>query len=79
MTKMKQEKKIMNRKLLLLLYLLPFTGLGQNYTSYFTGNSTDVVTSPSGGVCLMGGASEDDNAMKWFLQRANGGDILILI
>jgi cyanophycinase-like exopeptidase len=75
---MKQEKKIMNRKLLLLLYLLPFTGLGQNYTSYFTGNSTDVVTSPSGGVCLMGGASEDDNAMKWFLQRANGGDILIL-
>ena len=78
MTKMKQEKKIMNRKLLLLLYLLPFTGLGQNYTSYFTGNSTDVVTSPSGGVCLMGGASEDDNAMKWFLQRANGGDILIL-
>ena len=75
---MKQEKKIMNRKLLLLLYLLPFTGLGQNYTSHFTGNSTDVVTSPSGGVCLMGGASEDDNAMKWFLQRANGGDILIL-
>ncbi|WP_228430021.1 T9SS type A sorting domain-containing protein [Chryseobacterium binzhouense] len=26
----------------------------------------------------MGGATEDDNAMKWFLQRANGGDILIL-
>jgi cyanophycinase-like exopeptidase len=26
----------------------------------------------------MGGASEDDNAMKWFLQQANGGDVLIL-
>jgi len=26
----------------------------------------------------MGGASEDDNAMKWFLQRANGGDVLVL-
>ncbi len=26
----------------------------------------------------MGGASEDDNAMKWFLQRADGGDILVL-
>jgi hypothetical protein len=26
----------------------------------------------------MGGASEDDNAMKWFLQRANGEDIIIL-
>ncbi len=27
---------------------------------------------------MMGGASEDDNAMIWFLQRANGGDILVL-
>lgn len=26
----------------------------------------------------MGGATEDDNAMKWFLQRANGGDVLVL-
>lgn len=26
----------------------------------------------------MGGATEDENAMKWFLQRANGGDILVL-
>ena len=26
----------------------------------------------------MGGASEDDNAMKWFLERANGGDVLVL-
>jgi len=26
----------------------------------------------------MGGASEDDNAMTWFLQQANGGDILVL-
>ncbi|MEQ3656672.1 MAG: T9SS type A sorting domain-containing protein [Dokdonia sp.] len=51
---------------------------GQNYTSYFTGNSTDVMTVPSGGVCLMGGATEDDNAMTWFLQQANGGDVLVL-
>lgn len=26
----------------------------------------------------MGGATEDDNAMIWFLERANGGDILVL-
>lgn len=26
----------------------------------------------------MGGATEDDNAMTWFLQQANGGDILVL-
>ena len=68
----------MNRKLLLILLLLPFTSFGQNYTSYFTGNNTDIVTSPLGGVCLMGGATENDNAMKWFLQRANGGDVLVL-
>lgn len=50
----------------------------QDYTSYFTGNATDVVTQPYGGVCLMGGATEDDNAMIWFLQQANGGDVLVL-
>lgn len=26
----------------------------------------------------MGGATEEDEAMKWFLQRANGGDVLVL-
>lgn len=26
----------------------------------------------------MGGASEHDNAMRWFLQQANGGDVLVL-
>jgi len=70
--------KKMISKLTLFLCLLPAIALGQNYSSFFTGNSTDMVTSPLGGVCLMGGASEDDNAMKWFLQRANGGDIIIL-
>jgi cyanophycinase-like exopeptidase len=48
------------------------------YTSYFTGNDNDVQTSPTGGVCMMGGSVEDDDAMRWFLQRANGGDILVL-
>jgi cyanophycinase-like exopeptidase len=68
----------MNRIILSILTIIPFLGFGQSYTSYLTGSATDIVTSPSGGVCLMGGATEDDNAMKWFLQRANGGDILVL-
>ena len=55
-----------------------FISYGQSYTSYFTGNPNDTITYPMGGICLMGGATEDDNAMKWFLQRANGGDILVL-
>ena len=50
----------------------------QPYTSYFTGNTDDLVISPLGGTCMMGGATENDEAMKWFLQRANGGDILVL-
>lgn len=51
---------------------------GQSYTSYFTGNSADFVALPHGGICLMGGASENDNAMRWFLEKANGGDVLVL-
>lgn len=27
---------------------------------------------------MMGGAAEHDEAMKWFLQRCNGGDVLVL-
>jgi len=50
----------------------------QAYTSYFTGNIIDSISSPAGGVCMMGGASENDQAMKWFLERANGGDIVVL-
>lgn len=58
--------------------MLPFVSVGQNYTAYRTGNSVSVVTSPLGGICLMGGATEHDEAMKWFLQRAAGGDVLVL-
>lgn len=50
----------------------------QDYTSYFTGNTQDFQGSPQGGICLMGGATEDDEAMKWFLNRADGGDVLVL-
>jgi cyanophycinase-like exopeptidase len=66
------------KNLIFLLLLLPMTTYGQNYTSYFLGNPTNIATTPKGGVCLMGGASEHDNAMRWFLQQANGGDVLVL-
>lgn len=63
---------------LLLFYSIPLAASSQNYTSYFTGNTTDAATSPSGGICMMGGATEHDEAMKWFLQRADGGDVLVI-
>jgi cyanophycinase-like exopeptidase len=50
----------------------------QSYTSYFTGNPGNSNALPAGGVCIMGGASEHDEAMKRFLEAANGGDVLVL-
>lgn len=51
---------------------------GQDYTSFFTGSTNDVQPTPFGGTCLMGGSTENDNAMRWFLQRAAGGDVLVI-
>jgi cyanophycinase-like exopeptidase len=53
-------------------------GWAQNYTEYQTGSTTDITTSQQSGVCLMGGASEQEDAMIWFLNRADGGDVVVL-
>lgn len=50
----------------------------QNYTSYFTGDTSDVVTDPVFGIALAGGGGDNDDAMTWFLERADGGDVLVL-
>jgi cyanophycinase-like exopeptidase len=69
----------MLNRLLIPLFILCVQGLSaQSYTSYFTGSPLDVITNSMGGVCMMGGATEHDEAMKWFLQRAGGGDILVI-
>ncbi len=68
----------MKKTLLLILLLTYLRVSSQSYTSYFTGNSLDLTTIPQGGVCMMGGATEHDEAMKWFLERTNGGDVLVL-
>ncbi len=62
----------------LLFLLLPFLSFSQGYTSYFTGNTTNIAITTEFGVCMMGGATENDNAMKWLLQKANGGDVVVL-
>lgn len=68
----------MKKNLLAFLVLCNLSFFAQTYTSYFTGNTTNVDTNPSGGICMMGGATEHDEAMKWFLQHGAGGDILVL-
>lgn len=49
-----------------------------DFTSWIVGDTTDVVTKPLGGVVLAGGSTDVDEAMRWLLQRANGGDVLII-
>ena len=62
----------------LLFLLFPILSLAQGYTSYSTGNPNNISTTTSFGVCMMGGATESDEAMTWLLQKANGGDVLVL-
>lgn len=66
------------QRLLLICFLLPALLSAQGYVSYFTGDTSDVDSPTSGGTVLMGGATENDNAMRWFLQRANGGDVVVI-
>ncbi len=64
--------------LLITILSISFSVLGQNYTSWLSGNPSDTAVKPSGGICLMGGATENDEAVKWFLKQAAGGDVLVL-
>ncbi|MGB6034649.1 MAG: T9SS type A sorting domain-containing protein, partial [Cryomorphaceae bacterium] len=52
--------------------------MGQTYLSERLGSDTDLNVEPDFGLCLMGGAGESDEAMTWFLEKANGGDVLVI-
>lgn len=61
------------------LFILSISSVfSQNYTEYHTGSTTDITTNHQPGVCLMGGASEHEEAMRWFLNKADGGDVVVL-
>jgi len=47
-------------------------------TMYLTGNARDVETATSAGLCLMGGSTEVDGAMKWMIEKSGGGDFVVL-
>jgi cyanophycinase-like exopeptidase len=66
-------------KKITMLFLLSIQCLfAQNYTEYHTGSTVDATTNQEPGVCMMGGASEHDDAMIWFLNKADGGDVVVL-
>lgn len=46
--------------------------------TYLTGSAADIVSLTSGGLLLMGGGVDVDAAIRWFLQRAGGGDVVVL-
>ena len=51
--------------------------MGQSYTSWILGDTIDVVTNDrQPGVVLAGGGMDD--AMRWMLQRADGGDVVVI-
>ncbi len=50
------------------------TSFAQSTTIYVSGTTLNKDTLAVGGIGLMVGATEYDNAMEWFLNRANGGD-----
>lgn len=46
--------------------------------TYLTGDAADVSTTATGGLLLMGGSTDVDAAIAWFLQRAGGGDVVVI-
>lgn len=46
--------------------------------TYLTGDGADVNTNAIGGLLLMGGSTDVDAAIAWFLQRAAGGDVVVI-
>ena len=45
---------------------------------YIYGVGGDVITPVLPGIVLAGGSTDNGDAMRWFLKRANGGDIVVL-
>ncbi|MCC5924730.1 MAG: T9SS type A sorting domain-containing protein [Crocinitomicaceae bacterium] len=60
------------------LFCLGQVSAQQDFDYFFIGDTTDVSPTTQFGVCLMGGAEENDDASAWFLQRANGGNIVVI-
>ncbi|MCB0706242.1 MAG: T9SS type A sorting domain-containing protein [Saprospiraceae bacterium] len=59
--------------------LLSISSQAQGFTNWITGDSSDAVVSGwEKGIVLAGGGGDNDQAMIWMLERAAGGDVLVL-
>lgn len=50
----------------------------KDYTSYLVGSAADVQTTTSGGLVLMGGSKDVDEAFRWMIQKSGGGDFVVI-
>ncbi|MEL6276811.1 MAG: cyanophycinase, partial [Bacteroidota bacterium] len=64
----------------MIVFALLYTDVSaQSFTSFFTGDTTDIVTTNHlPGTVLAGGGPDSDEAMQWMLARASGGDVVVL-
>jgi len=63
------------------LIVLAFVAGGNLFADlkiWTTGNAADVAATTRPGLLLMGGGGDVDAAMRWFLERCGGGDVVIL-
>lgn len=51
---------------------------GAGYAWHCRGNPAPVAASPRGGTLLAGGGTDVDDAFRWFVARAGGGDVVVL-
>ena len=56
----------------------PAASADSGYEYYLDGSAADVSPSTTAGLLLAGGATDNDDAMRWFLARAGGGDVVVL-
>ena len=58
---------------------LAFPLFSQDYDHWIVGDTSDVeTTAHQAGLVLAGGATDNDQAMQWMLERAGGGDVLVI-
>lgn len=77
----KQLDYIKRMKVILLLLIAGMVTLALQMTAqdfYHTGNQEPIETNHQPGLVLAGGAGDNDDAMKWMLERADGGDVVVL-
>ena len=56
----------------------PAASATAGYDYYLDGSAANVTPATTPGLLLAGGATDNDDAMRWFLARAGAGDVVVL-